>query len=295
MDPKTAHLNPDDSAAAASPDRREDGWRKARVVLGVYWIALATGTHWPRFHADLHEPKGVTDPLNAIQIDKGLHLVAFGLLGFLMIRARPWGRRLDRARSAAVAAMIALVYAPIDEFTQALAIERSPSLSDLTANTLGILCVYLLVNDARAQSSGPRRGLTGRAATGVVLGGAILSWSRGALGMALSGAALAWSQWVLLFSIGLATTLLLAGYRRSTGLLDRVGLGLAIGWVALSAPLIEICRGLAGLPVNLSLLMAQEVGLVAALSILAGRQIFAAWRGHPSAAPLCPNTGGAAT
>ncbi|MEX0885633.1 MAG: VanZ family protein [Phycisphaeraceae bacterium] len=110
----------------------------ARVLLVVYWLALALATHWPRLELPVRDPNSVW------QIDKLVHAVSFAGLCALLIAARPLGRGVGRAGNALAACLIAAVYSAVDEATQQFT-GRDPSLSDAVANLIGILGAYLVV------------------------------------------------------------------------------------------------------------------------------------------------------
>ncbi|MCC6680538.1 MAG: murein biosynthesis integral membrane protein MurJ [Phycisphaeraceae bacterium] len=97
--------------------------RMRRWLLGVYWLALAVSTHWPKLQ--------IVCPLPDVPIDKLLHAAAFGLLAALLIAAM--GRRLYP-----LAVLIALAYAPLDEITQTL-VQRTLDWGDTVAGLCGII------------------------------------------------------------------------------------------------------------------------------------------------------------
>ena len=101
----------------------------ARVALILYAAALSTLTHWPRLRVESPDIP---------RLDLFAHLGAYGLLGFIAGTAAPFGR-ITRARPAALTLAALLIYAAIDESTQAIpALGRFASLDDYAANALGL-------------------------------------------------------------------------------------------------------------------------------------------------------------
>ncbi len=103
--------------------------RMRRWLLGVYWLTLAVGTHWPRLE--------IGSPIFGLPVDKLLHASAFGLLAALMILAL--GRRLYP-----LALLIVVAYTPLDEITQTL-VERTLDWGDVAAGLCGITFVALIL------------------------------------------------------------------------------------------------------------------------------------------------------
>lgn len=114
--------------------RRLSGW--VPVLLGVYWLAIFTATHWPR----LDIPGGRV----LLSSDKLLHFTAYMILGLLLtwsLATLPrWRRRgilgmLTYRRGAMALAVIGIValYGAFDELTQPLA-GRSTELLDWLAD-----------------------------------------------------------------------------------------------------------------------------------------------------------------
>lgn len=101
-----------------------------RPVFFAYAALLFVGTHWPALHVDV---PGVERP------DLIVHLLVFGLWGVLFTLtafAGPPGR----PRAFAIALLLGLVYAAIDEGLQAIpALKRNAALDDYAANSLGLL------------------------------------------------------------------------------------------------------------------------------------------------------------
>ncbi|QQE13056.1 murein biosynthesis integral membrane protein MurJ [Planctomycetota bacterium] len=111
--------------------------RNARLILFIYWPLLAISTHMP--DPQLFEPGQPT----VFQHDKIIHVFAFGLLTYLIIRARILTAHASYALTCLTALILASTYACIDEFTQAY-VGRQVSDADLIASIIGILTVYLL-------------------------------------------------------------------------------------------------------------------------------------------------------
>lgn len=125
-------------------------WRIA--ALG-YWCALAAATHWPGLN--LTEQTGV--PAGEIlQTDKALHGLAFALLTFLLFRARLAGHRSGPRWQAAIAPVVAGFYAVFDEWSQQFFAERTVSSSDLIANGIGVLGMFVAIWPRPARRLGKR-------------------------------------------------------------------------------------------------------------------------------------------
>lgn len=103
----------------------------SRPLFLAYWIALTTGTHWPRL------------AIPGLYSDKVLHLGAFGGLALLLGWAYPqrWGSKLGRL---GILALTLIVYATIDEITQLKVPGRTACwedwFADLAGITLGLAC-----------------------------------------------------------------------------------------------------------------------------------------------------------
>jgi len=103
--------------------------RPARVALVLYAIALSTLTHWPRLRVE---------NADIPRLDLLAHLGAYGLLGFITGLAAPFGP-VTRARPAALTLAALLLYAAIDESTQAIpGLGRFAGFDDYAANALGL-------------------------------------------------------------------------------------------------------------------------------------------------------------
>ncbi|MBX2852878.1 MAG: murein biosynthesis integral membrane protein MurJ [Phycisphaeraceae bacterium] len=124
----------------------------ARCVLAVYWPLLFAGTHWP----DLKLPKTPSHPLELVlQGDKVAHTVGFGGLTVLVLLSNLTPRRLAWSTRCAIAMLICMVYAIVDELTQSQVSGRSVTNSDMVANATAILGVYLIARQPR--DSKPKR------------------------------------------------------------------------------------------------------------------------------------------
>ena len=101
----------------------------ARTAFVVYALILVTATHWPQLRIEGPVPRP----------DLYRHVAAFGLWTCLLIATEllgPWRSKPAIARCVAVA----LVYAAIDEGTQAIpALGRTVALDDYLANALGVV------------------------------------------------------------------------------------------------------------------------------------------------------------
>lgn len=112
-----------------------------RWIALLYFVALTTGTHWPKLRVGAPGP---------IPLDKILHTVAFcGLSGLLML-TRLLDRRSVRAfvpRNIWRCTGLTLALAAIDEITQAIPGEdRFPGWDDYAADVVGITIALLVAN-----------------------------------------------------------------------------------------------------------------------------------------------------
>jgi VanZ family protein len=108
------------------------GIRLGVVALAVYWVAMAIGTHLP-----------TTLDLSPKVNDKIKHFTAFLGLAILMAYITN-GRNLVRRFT--TIALIAIVYAAVDELTQSFIPGRQPDYADFVADCGGIaagLAIYL--------------------------------------------------------------------------------------------------------------------------------------------------------
>jgi putative peptidoglycan lipid II flippase len=107
-----------------------------RIALLIYWLALATGTHWPR----LALPGQESVPLG---LDKWLHFGAFAMLFWLVMGANLFaGMKRWTGRTLSIA--LVAVYIPMDEFTQPLVPGRHFDSGDLVASYAGLGAGVLL-------------------------------------------------------------------------------------------------------------------------------------------------------
>lgn len=106
------------------------GLRMAIVALVVYWVLLFIGTHLPadRIFIPLHLS------------DKILHAIAFAGLSFLIAWAVPTNDA-KLYQNTLVAALIAVVYAALDELLQ-IPVGRTADWLDFAADCVGI-CIGL--------------------------------------------------------------------------------------------------------------------------------------------------------
>jgi VanZ family protein len=100
------------------------GIRLAILCLALYWIAIFTGTHLPSvmdFSPNIH--------------DKSKHFLAFFGLAILLCyvtNSRNYVKRFG------VIAMTCLIYAAVDEITQAFVPGRVPDFQDFVADAVGV-------------------------------------------------------------------------------------------------------------------------------------------------------------
>ena len=167
------HLATDAALQAELERRARVAWK---IVLVAYLVPVTVATHWPRL--------GFGD---AGMIDKFVHFIAFGMLGWIAMHAAPLGRPL-------VGFAFAAAWVYIDERTQAIEIlGRVFSAYDMAAGWLGVLMAGALfaarrfrppvasrvVVDARMYGDG-RNWLLAAAICVVmvlVVGGAMYAWA----------------------------------------------------------------------------------------------------------------------
>ncbi len=101
--------------------------RLASIVLLAYWSLIFVGTHLP---------KSSLPNLNAS--DKVYHCIAFMGLSFLLCWAIP-SSRVSLGKILVLAAVIAIGYAVIDEWTQQFIPGRTCDIWDLAADSVGTL------------------------------------------------------------------------------------------------------------------------------------------------------------
>ena len=101
-----------------------------RIGLAGYWTLLAVISHWPFLHlaADNNELM--------FGVDKWGHVLAYGLLTWMVLSARLFGGGAVRSAIASIALVI--VYAIVDELTQHF-VNRTVSWADGTASNIGIV------------------------------------------------------------------------------------------------------------------------------------------------------------
>lgn len=96
-------------------------------------------------------------PTGLLELDKLLHLVAYAVLGALLVG--PFFPRLGAARAVVAAAAIATAYGASDEWHQSFVPNRSADVRDLAADAVGAVLgagtvVALRVRRARASIRG---------------------------------------------------------------------------------------------------------------------------------------------
>ncbi|UCD74242.1 MAG: hypothetical protein JSV91_10675 [Phycisphaerales bacterium] len=124
--------------ANARPRRVSRPWRIAFVT---YALALTIGTHWPA----LELPPTV--PIS----DKGLHLLAFAALAFLLWRTQ-W------IESRWLVAIIAGLWSVLDEYSQGIpGLNRHVTWEDGLSNLLGVVVVLVWLWALRPIGGGPNR------------------------------------------------------------------------------------------------------------------------------------------
>ncbi len=117
--------------------------RAWRIALVCYLVPVTVATHWPRLGFGGGGP-----------VDKFVHFLAFGVLAWLWMEARPFGR-------AAAGLAIGAAWVYVDERTQALEIlGRTFSLHDMVAGWIGVAmagALHALRATAAPRGSAARR------------------------------------------------------------------------------------------------------------------------------------------
>jgi len=112
----------------------------ARVAFIIYALVLVTATHWPQLRVEGPVPRS----------DLYIHVAAFGLWTCLLIATEllgPWRSKPAVAK----AVIVGLIYAAIDEGTQAIpALGRTVALDDYFANALGVILAGIAALTASA-------------------------------------------------------------------------------------------------------------------------------------------------
>ncbi len=134
----------EDAAQAARWRAVERASRRAwRIALVAYLVPVSVATHWPRLGFG---GGGV--------IDKFVHFLAFGVLAWLWMEARPFGR-------ASLGFAIGAAWVYLDERTQALEIlGRTFSMHDMVAGWIGVVvagALHALRERAAPPASDARR------------------------------------------------------------------------------------------------------------------------------------------
>ncbi len=251
---------PDPSPANPTP---YPGSARSRLVLAVYWLLLATSTHFPSSAFGPSEGRSPDDPFILFQHDKMSHLLGFGGLALVLYLARPLGRRKGLIPNALATAAIALTYAPLDEFSQGILGHRHVSGSDLLANALAIVGVVMLALTPRRVPTPPK----GSAKHGLaVLAGGLSLLALGGMVLAVTRTVGRQTDALHLFAAAaLAVTLL----RRPPVVpgRPRLSAGLIAGGVGLTLVGTEVAQAFARLPFARSEVMFGAIGL---LIVMAG-------------------------
>lgn len=253
-----------------SPDR-------ARRVLLVYWVLLAISTHTP-------DPGlgNEFDPLGMFQLDKAIHVFAFGGLALLLFCSRIVGKQAPVIGNAVAAVLVAGAYALVDEYTQRW-VGRMISAGDVLAGMIGIVGVFLAVNAPPPRDRAPWITWAVRVVTvlAVVL---VLVLAIAPLGSHWFKEAIkpAVQPWLGIDKDGhyyasVAITLLLAASFPLGVHRPRHGIVATILAIGLAGPIIETAQSYTGRGVEIDDLYAHQIGLFTAmlgLSVLAiGRAI----------------------
>jgi putative peptidoglycan lipid II flippase len=114
--------------------RERRGLILARWALGVYRIALATGTHWPKLN--ITAPLGVNNDFLPGGADKWVHVLAFAGLCWLALVGR---FRVGRFKTTWGVVGLLIIYAGVDELGQLLVVGRGVHFLDWVASSAGVV------------------------------------------------------------------------------------------------------------------------------------------------------------
>ncbi len=111
-------------------------WGPAVTIMLVIFLASGTpGNDIPSF--------GLFD----FVMKKGGHMTGYALLGIAYLHGLTYGKELStRRRHATAAVLLALLYAITDEFHQSYTPQRSPSVFDVSIDTVGAALGVFLWN-----------------------------------------------------------------------------------------------------------------------------------------------------
>lgn len=124
----------DPGQVASTTDSASSIWlTRYRWLLAGYWLALATITHWPKFPVPNQE-------IATLRADVLLHLLAFGILAWLIFQSRLCPSGSNRPVRGLITLVIACSYALVDEWTQQF-VGRVVGAGDVLANMAGIAAV----------------------------------------------------------------------------------------------------------------------------------------------------------
>lgn len=237
-----------------SPYRRVSAWlaRRAPWLVWVYWALLVVGTHRPVFDPAPPEPMGPLDPV--LQPDKALHFVGFGVLMALVVMSGVCGRGRDWAGRCGLSLLLALLYAVADELTQYFVPGREVDWTDILANGLGVLSVYVLAMlPAQRQRVERRPGvavalvLLAPAIGCLLLSPGVMDWLIRARHDVLGAESSAYPLDYLFHGlVAMIVSVLLIVAWPMASRRPRRAAGLAVAVLLLSAPLIEIAQHYTG-------------------------------------------------
>ncbi len=246
-----------------------DSSSHARGVLAVYWVLLLIGTHTPKL--------GVGEDANQFgmfQIDKTLHVVAFGGLMFLLFRARLMGVGASLFLSAVAAVCLAVPYALVDEYTQGW-VGREVSSSDVVAGLIGIVGVFLMITVPPPRDRVRRVTVVLRYLTvgmiALYICAALVPLDKDWLHRLTQQVYRPWPGFDKAghFYISAVLTLLLAASAPAGVDRPRLGIFLTILAVGLSGPIIETGQLFTGRSADMTDLYAHQAGLLAGMLGLA--------------------------
>ena len=124
----------------------------------VRYLFLLLALSWAGVIYYLSAQPGTDEPLPFVHLDKILHLIAYGLLGFLAMGAVRARGDTHRNGQVWLIALLVGLYGISDEFHQSFVPGRDPSMYDIVADVaggiLGAWAMYFLVKALSMRFSG---------------------------------------------------------------------------------------------------------------------------------------------
>lgn len=118
-----------------------------RLVVGVFWLALAVATHLPQLRIEHDRPL-------LLRSDLFVHFGAFALLTVGLAAARPAGASASRRTSATTAVIVVALYALLDEWTQSW-VGRVVAMDDVLVSLIGVAAAAGAMSGATAGGATP--------------------------------------------------------------------------------------------------------------------------------------------